>query len=68
MPRLLQRFGETQQLCLHLLAIRQELHVVHQQDIDVLEAPAEGVALPGRDRGVERLDVLVQRQVLDVEL
>src|SRR5204863_1520221 len=36
--------------------------------IHVLEAAAERVALPRGDTGVERLDVLVQRQVLDVQL
>ncbi len=68
MPRLLQRLGEPQQLGLHLFAIREELNVVHQQDVHILEAAAEIVSLACRDRRVECLDVLVQGQVLDVEL
>ena len=53
MPRLLQRFGEAQQLGLHLLAIGEELNVVHQQDVHILEAAAEIVSLSRRDRCVE---------------
>ena len=68
MPRLLQRLRKAEQLRLHLLAIRKELNVVHQQDIHILEAAAERISLSRRDRRVERLDVLVQGQVLDVEL
>src|ERR1051326_2163144 len=68
MPGLLQRLGEPQQLRLHLLAIREELHVIHEQHVDILEAPPERVALPRGDGGVERLDVFVERQVFDVEL
>src|SRR6185436_12173305 len=64
----LERFGEAQELRLHFLAVRQELHVVHQQGVHVLEATAERVSLPRRDGRVKRFDVLIQRQVLDVEL
>ena len=63
----LERLGEAQQLRLHLLAVAQELDVVHQQHVHVLEAAAEGVPLPRGDGGVERFNPLVQRQILDVE-
>ena len=60
----LQRVGEPQQLGLHLAPVGEELDVVHQQEIDVEEALAVGLALAGGDRGVERLDELVEREVL----
>ena len=63
----LERVGEPQQLRLHLAPVGEELHVVHQQQVDVEEALAVRLALPGRDRGVERLDELVEREVLDGE-
>src|SRR6058998_2791850 len=66
-PRALERLREPQQLGLHLLAVREELHVVHQQHVHVLEPAAERVALPRGDRRVERLHVFIQRQVLDVQ-
>ena len=61
----LERVGEPQQLGLHLAAVGQELHVVHQQQIDVDEPPAVRLALPRRDGGVKRLDELVQGEILD---
>src|SRR5690242_6458104 len=63
----LQGFREAQQLRLHLLPVREELHVVDQQDVHVLETAPKRVALPRRDRGMEGFDVLVERQVLDVK-
>src|SRR5690349_7520580 len=54
--RPLQCLGEPQELRLHLLPVGEELHVVHQQHVHRLEAAAERVTLPRRDRRVERLD------------
>ncbi len=62
----LQRVGEPQQLGLHLAPVGEELDVVHQQQIDVEEALAVGLAVPRGDGGVERLDELVEREVLDL--
>jgi len=53
-PRRLQRLREAQQLGLHFLAVREELHVVHQQYVHVLKPAAERVALPRRDARMER--------------
>ena len=61
----LQRVGEPEQLRLHLPAVGEELHVVHQQQVHVEEPPAVGLALPRGDRGVERLDELVEGEILD---
>ena len=63
----LQRVGEPEQLRLHLPAVGEELHVVHQQHVDVEEPLAVRLAVAGGDRRVKRLDELVQRQVLDRE-
>ena len=60
MPGLLERLRQPQELGLHFLAVREELHVVDQQCVDVLEAAAERVPLPRGDRGVEGLDVFVE--------
>src|SRR5437870_5193640 len=67
-PRRLQRLREAQQLGLHFLAVREELHVVLEQHVHVLKPAAERVALPRRDARMERLDVLVERQIFDVQL
>ena len=63
----LQRVGEPQQLRLHLAPVGEELHVVHQQQVDVEEPLAVGLAVPGGDGGVERLDELVEGEVLHGE-
>jgi len=44
------------------------LHVVHEQHVHVLEAAAERVALARGDARMERLDVFIEREVLDVQL
>src|SRR5712691_11678360 len=67
-PRRLQRLRQPQQLRLHFLAVREELHVVHEQHVHVLKPAAEGIALARGDARVERLDVFVERQKLDVQL
>ena len=61
----LQRVGEPQQLGLHLAPVGQELDVVHQQQVDVEEPLAVGLAVAGGDGGVKGLDELVEREVLD---
>src|SRR5205807_4060708 len=63
-----QCLGEPLQLRLHLLAVREILHIVQEQHVHVLEPAAERVALPRGDACVEGLDVLVERQILDVQL
>ena len=67
-PRGLQGLGESEQLGLHLAAVGEKLHVVHEQQIDVLKPATERVALARRHGGVKRLDVLVERQVFDREV
>ncbi len=47
--------------------MREKLDVVHQQQVDIEEALAIRGALPGRDRGMKRLDELIEGQVLDGE-
>src|SRR5437867_1224284 len=67
-PLSLERLREAQQLGLHFLAVREKLHVVHEQHVHVLKPAAERVALARRDARMERLDVLVEGQILDVQL
>ena len=62
-----QGLREAQQLRLHLLAVREELDVVHQQHVHRLHPLTHRIALPRRDGRVERLDEFVEREVLDVE-
>ena len=60
----LQGVGQPEQLRLHLATMGEELHVVHQEQIHVEEPLAVGVALPRGDSGVERLDELVEGEIL----
>ena len=63
----LERVGEPEQLRLHLPAMGQELHVVHQQQVDVEEPLAVRLAVTGGDGGVKRLDEFVEREIFDGE-
>src|SRR2546428_462869 len=54
-PRRRERLRGAQQLGLHSLAVREELHGVHEQHAHVLNPGADRVALPRRDARMERL-------------
>ena len=59
---------QPQQLALRLAPAREELHVVEQQHVDAAVALLEPLHLADGDRGVELLDEVLERDVLDAEL
>ena len=64
----LQRVQEAQQLRLRLAPSREELDVVEQQHVHAAVALLEALPLVRGDRGVQLLDEVLERDILDAEI